>query len=274
MNRRPSARQEPDGVEYRPGTVRLVAPVILAAALIVAACSSGGAARPATTSSSLDGRTFLSTKMEGHDLVKGTTVRMTFKDGRIGISAGCNQMSGAYAIDGGRLTIGQMAMTEMGCDPALMAQDTWVGGFVDGATVTLAGDTLTLAQGGVTMTLVDRKVADPDRPLQGTHWGLDGIVSGDAVSSVPTGGSAGLTIKDGKLQVETGCNTGIATVEVSDKTLTIGPMVLTKKACAPDATAVQQAMTTVLSGTVRYTIEADLLTLTAGPAGLMLRAGS
>ena len=202
----------------------------------------------------------------------GTTVRLTFDAGRIGINAGCNQMGGSYTVVDGHLKPGQMMTTEMGCEPALMAQDAWVGTFLDGASMTLAGDTLTLKNGDVTMTLVDRVVADPDRPLEGTTWVLDGIASGDTVSSVPAGVTAGLTIADGQMQVETGCNTGNASVTATATTLTIGPLALTKKACAPDATSVQDAMTAVLAGQVQHTIEADVLTLTAGQAGLTLRA--
>jgi heat shock protein HslJ len=245
----------------------------LAFALVVTACSvGGGAASPSPAS--LDGRTFLSTDVDGHDLVPGTTVRLTFEAGRIGISAGCNQMGGAYAIADGRLTIGQMMTTEMACEEPLMAQDTWVASFLGGAAVTLSGDTLTLRNGDVTMTLTDREVADPDRPLEGTRWVLDGIVTGDAVSSVPAGVIAALTIANGRMEVEAGCNTGGAPVTVDDTTLTIGPLALTKRACAADAMAVEQAMTTVLSGKVDISIEADVLTLTAGDAGLMLRAAT
>lgn len=252
--------------------MRLVASVLFAAALVVGGCAGGGAASASTLT--LDGRTFLSTSVQGHDLVAGSTIRLTFQPGRIGISAGCNQMSGAYDIVDGDLKTGQMATTEMGCDPPRMQQDTWVGAFIDGSTVALAGDTLTLGHGDVTMTLTDRKVADPDRPLEGTRWVLDGIVAGDAVSSVPAGVTAALTISNGQLQVETGCNTGIATVQATATTLAIGPLTLTKKACAQDATSVQQAVTAVLSGRVGYTIEAGVLMLTQGQAGLTLRAAA
>ncbi|OGO57988.1 MAG: hypothetical protein A2Z32_01710 [Chloroflexi bacterium RBG_16_69_14] len=252
--------------------MRIIASFIVAAALVVGACAGGGAASPSPAS--LDGRTFLSTNVQGHDLVPGSTVRMRFQDGQLGISAGCNQMSGRYAIVDGRLTTGQMAMTEMACDEPLMAQDTWVAAFVGGAAVTLAGDTLTLKNGDVTMTLTDREVADPDRPLGGTRWVLDGIVSGDAVSSVPAGVTAALTISNGQMQVEAGCNAGSASVAVTDTTLSIGPLGLTKKACVPEAMAVERAVTSVLSGKVGYSIEADALTLTTDGAGLMLRAAS
>lgn len=222
----------------------------------------------------LDGRTFLSTTVQAHDLVPGSTIRLSFRDGRLGVSAGCNQMSGSYAVVDGRLTTGQMMTTEMGCDPSLMTQDTWVAGFLDGATIVLAGETLTLTQDGVTMTLTDRKVADPDRPLEGTRWVVDGIVAGDAVSSVPGGVTASIIIENGQMLVDTGCNTGSTTVVTTDSTMTIGPLVLTKKACAPAAASVEQAVVATLAGPVRYEIEADSLTLSADGSGLMLRAAS
>lgn len=256
--------------------MKLLTALLLAAALIILGCSaSGGAASPAPSPGSLDGRTFLSTNVQGRDLVPGSTVRMTFgSGGQLGISAGCNHMSGGYTIVDGRLTTGQMAMTEMACAEPLMAQDTWVAAFVGGAALTLAGDTLTLKNGDVTMTLTDRVVADPDRPLEGTRWVVDGIVTGDAVSSVPMGVIAALTISNGKMHVEAGCNTGAAAVTVTDTTLTIGPLALTKRACAADAMAVERAVTAVLMGTVGYAIEADVLKVTAPGAGLMLRAVS
>jgi heat shock protein HslJ len=273
--------REPGVATYRPGAMRLRTSICLIAALAVVGCAGSGANPVASSpsasspaSAGLDGRTFLSAKVQGHDLVTGSTVRLTFKVGRVGINAGCNQMSGTYDLVDDHLRTGQMMTTEMGCDPPLMAQDTWVGSFIDGATVTLAGDTLTLGHGDVTMTLTDRVVADPDRPLEGTRWVLDGIVAGGAVSSVPAGVTAALTIANGRMQVETGCNTGGATVALNATTLTIGPMALTGRACASDTASVEAAMTAVLSGQITYAIAADVLTLSAGQAGLTLRAAS
>ena len=136
--------------------------VLVATALLVVACASSGTPSPAPAS--LESRTFLSTQIQGHDLVAGTHVRLAFKDGQVGINAGCNLMSGAYQIVDGRLVVGNMVTTEMGCEAPLMAQDQWVGAFVSGATVTLAGDTLTLRNGDITMTVKERDVAAPASP--------------------------------------------------------------------------------------------------------------
>jgi len=220
----------------------------------------------------LEGRTFLSTGVLGRLLVAGSRVRLRFGGGQVGASAGCNSMGGPYTIVGDRLVAHQLATTEMACDPALMDQDRWLASLLDGATIALAGDVLTLAKDGVGLTLLDREVADPDRPLIGTRWVVDGLVSGDAVSSVPAGVVAALTFAAGRVDVEAGCNRGGGAVIVTDSTITFGPIALTKMACPGTAMDVERAVTAVLTGEVRYAIEAGTLTLDAAAAGLTLRA--
>jgi len=253
----------------------------MAAALLVGACGGGSSASPQAPASpapggspraGLDDRTFLSTAIEGRALVAGSRVRLSFQGDRLGASAGCNSMSGSYAIDGGRLVARQLATTEMGCEAPLMEQDQWLGSLLDGATITLDGDTLSLAKDGVRLTLLDREVADPDRPLIGTRWILDGLISGGSVSSVAAGVTAVLTFSNGRVDVEAGCNTGGGTVEIADGLITFGPIALTKMACVAEMMAVERAVTGALSGQVRYTIQAGALTLDAGGKGLTLRA--
>jgi heat shock protein HslJ len=249
--------------------------------ILVAACSAGTGTPPPTTggdppaaadTGGLEGRTFLGTDAFGRALVPGSQVRISFADGQIGASGGCNSMGGPYAIDGDRLVVQQLAMTEMACEPRLMDQDAWLANLLDGASIRLDGDTLTLSKDGAALTLVDREVADPDRPLAGTRWIVDGIVEGDAVSSMPAGVVAALTFSADRVEVEAGCNRGGGAVSVTDTTLTFGPIALTKMACDGGAMEVERLVSGVLSGDVRYTIEAGTLTLDAGAAGLMLRA--
>jgi heat shock protein HslJ len=222
----------------------------------------------------LDGRTFLSTAIDGRGLVAGSRVQLSFEDGTVGASAGCNSMGGPYVVDGGVLRAPQLAMTEMGCEPARMAQDQWLAGLLDGAALTLDGDTLTLAKDGVTLTLVDREVADPDRPLVGTRWVVEGLVSGDAVSSLPAGLQAALVFSDGQVAVEAGCNSGGGAAQVADGTIQFGEIILTRLPCPHQAAAVEAAILAALAPRAGYTIEADVLTLDAGGVGLILRASS
>lgn len=245
--------------------------LVVILAMLVAACG-GGSASPAPTSQTLDGRTFLSTGVDGPALVAGTVIRITFKDGSVSAHAGCNTMSGPYRIDGGTLVVGQLAMTEMGCAQNLMAQDQWVAGLLNGATIALDGNTLTLSLSGIRVTFLDRVVADPDRPLAGTRWVVDGVLRGGTASSVPAGVTASFTFANGTVSIEGGCNTGGGTVKITDTTIEFGPIAMTKKACQQPATAVELAVTQVASGTIAYRIQAGSLTLDAGGVGLTLRA--
>lgn len=256
----------------KPRVLLILATVL---AFAVTACAGGAASSPpgsAAPAAGLDGRTFLSRAVSGRALVAGSTIRLSFKAGSISASAGCNSMSGTYSVDGNVLRVGMMATTEMACQEPLMAQDRWLADLLDGATIALDGNTLTLAKGGVTVTLVDRVVADPDRPLLGTRWIVDGLISGEAVSSVPVGVIAALTFDAGQVAVETGCNSGGGSVTITDRTIAFGSITLTKKGCPRPGTAVELAVTAVLQGQVGYTIEAGRLTLTAGERGLLLRA--
>ena len=97
-------------------------------------------------------------------------------------------------------------------------------------------------------------------------------MDGDAVSSVPAGVTASMRIVDGQLELNAGCNIGGGPVAVTADTLEFGPLMLTKRACEAGPSSVEQAVTTVLTGTVTYTIDADLLTIDAGGPGLVFRA--
>lgn len=253
-----------------PMTRRPLPLLAIAFAVLLAACSS--AAAPSPSPASLDGHTYLSTDLQGAVLVPGTRIRLAFADGSLNANGGCNTMGGTYSIDGDRIRTTQLSMTEMGCDEPRMQQDQWLARLLGDVAFTLDGDTLTLSSGTIRLTLTDKEVATPDQPLEGTTWILDGIVSGDAVSSVPVNVTASIRIAGDRVDLKAGCNTGGGTVEVAADRLTFGSMGLTKMACEPGAMAVETAVVSVLSGTVTYIIDADVLTLDAGSAGLVLRA--
>ena len=89
----------------------------------------------------LDGQTFVAEEATGRELVAGSTLTMTFEDGRLGVNAGCNQMSGAYEVDGTTLAwIDAPIATMMACEPDLMAQDEWIAAVLtDGVEASLDG---------------------------------------------------------------------------------------------------------------------------------------
>lgn len=225
----------------------------------------------------LSGRTLVVIEVtndgEPHPLVSGSQVRFTFDDKTMGITAGCNNLSGDYALDGDALTVGPIGGTEMGCPAPLMDQDAWLAGLFE-EPVTVGGDPLTFRAGSVVLTVADREDVSPDLPLAGTRWRVDGLVSGDAVSSVPGGAEAWLEIaEDGTVRVNTGCNQGSGSVTVGDGTLTFGPLATTRRTCADDAAQqVEKAVLAVLDGETTYAIEERSLSITNGEKGLGFRA--
>ena len=255
--------------------------VLVGAAVLVAACTSSSSSSAASSTPSpdsgaaLDGHAYLSMSVTGRDLVAGSRVRLGFQGGSISVNAGCNTMNGGYQVVDGKLKIGQMASTMMACSQPLMDQDTWLAAFLPGAAVKLDGSTLTLSKDGVVLTLTDVKVANPDRPLEGTMWVVDGIVANNGVSSVPAGVTATLVFTNIAVAVDTGCNTGSGSATHTDATITFGAIALTMKACQGDAATVEKAVTAALTGDQPYSIDGDKLKIGGdGKDGLRLTAGS
>jgi len=251
-------------------------------ALVVTGCSTGADPSPSDGDDpgTIDGRTFLSSDLtqdgEPRPLVAGTQVRLAFADGQVTVNAGCNTIGGTYRVEDGQLLFEGGSMTEMGCDPALHDQDEWVGEFLGSdPELGLNGADLTLSAGGVVMTLVDREVADPDRPLTGTTWTVTSLITGDAVSTVPDGAVATLEFADdGTVLVHTGCNSGSGRFEVSGSTLRFVDVAVTEMACDGPGGELEAIVLPMLgAGEIEFAIEAGALTLMAGDGGLGLTSG-
>ena len=251
--------------------------------LLLAACGDDTTAPPTgEPAQTLDGRTFVGDEVSGHDLVKGSTLRLSFQDGRLEAQAGCNHLSGTGRLDGGVLVGRIDVTTDMGCDRPLMDQDTWLSAFLGSRPeATVSAEALVLAKDGTTITLNDQehvRAMDPI-PLEGTTWALESLIAGSgdegAVSSVPGEHAPTLVIEGGRIRVFTGCNRGSGRVEVDDASLTISALAVTKTACEDGATA-EQAVLAVLEGEVGYVQDYDVLTLTSadGTSGLQYRAVS
>ena len=75
----------------------------------------------------LDGKTFTATETSGWVIVTGSTIQLTFDDGRVSAQAGCNTLSGDATWSDERLVLeGPLASTAMACARGLEAQDQWL----------------------------------------------------------------------------------------------------------------------------------------------------
>jgi heat shock protein HslJ len=125
---------------------------VLAGAGVACASAPTGAG---TSSGWPAGRTFVSSSLTGHTLVAGTRIALTFhRDGMLSAYAGCNYLSGPGRLSGGRLIIGQLRQTLIGCDPDRMSQDHWLASFLTAKPRWyLADDQLQLTSGTAQLTL-------------------------------------------------------------------------------------------------------------------------
>lgn len=257
-----------------------VASVPVVPAVLALTALAGCGDQPATVESGqspedLRGRTFVSTSVTEGDqprqLVADSVVRVEFtEDGRLISDAGCNTGQGAAQLDDGRLVVEDYGTTEMGCPSGLNEQDAWFADFI-GAEPSwrLSGDDLTLSTEETRITMQDREVAQPDQPLEGTRWTLDSFHSGDGPDATARHSAAmekaWVRFVDGKIDAHGGCNGlgGEATVQEADTgyTITFGPLIGTKMACAPDIMEVEQQLADVLTGTVTATVDGDTLQL-------------
>jgi len=263
--------------------------IVLALPLLLAVggCGDGGSSDPGAvgrTVPELDGTSWVATAVTEHGqpraLVAGSELRVEFADGNISIHAGCNGMGGSYTLDEeAELRAGTLSGTMMACDPPLMDQDHWLSDtvFASPLVASVDGDTLTLSREGLELVFTDKSVAAPDALLEGTAWQLDGIRSGETISSVPAGTTTPTfsLAADGTVTLHTGCNGGRATATVSGSTITFGPVMTTKMACADRAgRQTEAAVLAVLDGAVEWSITGKALTLTKGDQGLVYRVAS
>lgn len=263
-------------------TIRRRALVAASAAAVLFAGGCGGT--DSVSAQDLNGTTWVTTTVTRagteSPAANGSTITVTFENGRISVNAGCNTMSAGVTVEDDVLVLdGAMASTQMACDTELMNQDAWLSQFLSSKPeVTVDGSTMTLTSGESELTLTDRKVAQPDLPLEGTAWSLESMGSGTgangSVSSVPAGVTSTLTVEGSKLLLKAGCNSGSGSVEVTDTTMKIGPIATTKMMCPPDAMSVETAVLAVLTGTVKYSIDSSQLTITGATGSLTYTGAS
>jgi len=246
----------------------VLAPTLLA--LLLTACAAGTSSSPPashTPQGDLAGHSFVGDQVSVNgarkQLAKGTTIHVTFSPRAIAASAGCNQMSGPATWQDGTLHVGDLAMTQIGCEKPLMRQDDWLSGFLSSApTWKQSGATLTLTGNGTVITLTDKEIAMPDTTLTGRTWRLTTTTDGDVGGSVPSGVTSTLQFgDDGRVQVRPGCNTGNGSYTVASDSITFGAIAVTMMACPDPQMRVEHTVLQVLQGAVPFSIDGDQLTL-------------
>ncbi len=255
-------------------TVLLLGVASIGLSLLGACGGSDSVGEPRSRAEQLDGRTFVAQQLSQDGaslpLAPGSTMTVGFSGGKLTASAGCNTMGGSFTIEGTALVVGTLAMTEMACAEAIMAQEQWLSHLLSSKpTVGIEGVSLTLAGEGSTAVLIDRAVAEAAPPIRGTTWLLTTVITGQTASTPPTGVESTLLIEGDRLTIQGGCNRGGATVTITDGVLTTGPFMMTKMACEPAGQALDQTLLDVFGAAPTSRVEGQNLFIDADTTSLV-----
>jgi heat shock protein HslJ len=240
---------------------------LLALLFVVAGC----ATQPGAPAGWPVGREFWSTSVtengQDHPLVAGTRIKMSFaaQDPIVVADAGCNAINAYGAIKTDRIIVNDIAETAMGClAPGVSEQDQWIADFLhSGPAWQLSGDALVLTSGDRVIHLVDRKTVDPDRPLVGTRWTVNGAFDMNTAHTTAAPTPAWIMFgAGGSFTADTGCATLTATYTQSNDAVTLGSVRRVARPCDAAQASVDSDITRALAGQVNVTIAYSTMRLT------------
>jgi heat shock protein HslJ len=179
-------------------------------------------------------------------------------------SAGCNNYSAAYEVNGGEMTIGPAASTMMACQspPGIMEQEGLyleALGLVAGYRIQGSKLELTNAEGKTKITYTE---VEPTS-LVGTTWvathynngkgGVTTLLAGTEITAVFG--------EDGTVAGSASCNNYSAGYEVSGDSISIGPAATTRMMCSEPEGIMEQenAYLAALQSAATYRIEGERL---------------
>lgn len=244
--------------------------VTLVAVVLLAACGSdgdgeaaggsggsGGSGREPLRSDMalLEAASFVSTSVEGRDLLPGTEVRLSFDEETLAVSGGCNTSFGAFTLDDG--TLGwesDPASTMIACSEEEADQDAWVADLLTtGVAVTTDGADLHLASGDVSLVL-EREPPVALESLLGRTWSVVGTLTDGTTSRLPSRVRTPRLVvgDDGLARLDTGCNTGRTRVQVDRVSVSFAPPTVTRVSCREPDRTIERIVLSVVDGRSDY----------------------
>lgn len=267
---------KPDSRRQRQASV-IRAALILCIGLALPACGGDAVASPSAAPADLSGAWTLDvgTGPEGDlEILENHPITLSIEGSEISGSAACNSYGARIErpITGG-VTIGEVGMTAMGCDAAVMASEA---AYVDALSrveeILPDGERLVLRGDDVTLEFV-RLPPVPTAELVGTTWLIETVVVGD-VAAAPVGDRATLLLTDdGGIQGSTGCRSFTGAWVEADGQIQATRLAMGDEECAAEIAAQDSHVVSVIGDGFRASVEGDLLTLMdPGGVGLVYRA--
>jgi heat shock protein HslJ len=238
--------------------------VVLVAAGLLAACGSDrdGEATGAPGREPLHGdmalleaATFVSTSVEGRELVPGTELRLSFDEETLAVTGGCNTAFGAFSVEDGTLSWESgPATTMMACSDEDAVQDQWVADLLGaGVAATTDGADLHLTTDDVSLVLEREPPVDLNT-LLGRTWSVVGTLSDGSTSRLPSRVRTPRLVvgENGLARLDTGCNTGRTRVQVDRVSVSFAPPTTTRVRCPEPDRTIERIVLSVVDGRSDY----------------------
>jgi len=189
-------------------------------------------------------------------VINGTALNISFDAETAAGSAGCNNYTGSYAVDGEKISFGPQATTRMFCsDPeGIMEQESEYLAALQGVTrFEIQGDRMDMyfEDGTRAATFYLTKPVE----LSGTAWNVHSYNNGrGGVTSVIIGTELNVNFEDDAVAGLAGCNNYNGSYEVEGQAIRIGPLATTRKSCSdPEGIMEQETeFLAALQGAVRF----------------------
>ncbi|WP_370413956.1 META domain-containing protein [Streptomyces fradiae] len=247
--------------------------------LSLSACGTGQGTGPGAAAGSPDlpvagtSWTIAAATVDGVRSVAPAGAQLDFeKNGQAHGTSGCNGFGADVAVKGDTLTVSPGPVTAIGCpDDRQRFETALLKAFTGELKGKQSGTSLVLASADGRNSV--ELTAEPDAPLLGTTWKVDGLVSGGddgegTASSLPAGSGTKARLvlgADGRATGNLGCNNFSAAVRVDEKarTLTVeGPAATTRMICTGPQMALETRLYELLDGPLSYRLNHRTLTLT------------
>ena len=185
-------------------------------------------------------------------------VTLRFESGRLSGYSGCNNFSGGYRIEDGRLAVGPVASTQMACpEPGASIERAFHQALAGTLQYSIDGDALTLASAsGATL----RFGRQPPPRLAGVKWKVTSFNNGrQAVVGVVGDSRLEISFDDGKVSGDAGCNTFHGNYTSGDGTVAIGPLATSRRACEEPLMTQEREFLAALASAVKWSIDGNAL---------------
>ena len=253
------------------------AALLLSFGIVLVACGGGAVASPSTAPADLSGAWSLDagTGPDGDlDILEDHPITLTIEGSEMSGTAACNSYGARIErpITGG-VTIGEVGMTAMACDAAVMVSEAQ---YVDALSrveeIVPEGERLVLRGDDVTLEFV-RLPPIPTAELVGTTWLIETVVVGD-IAAAPVGDPATLLLTDdGRMEGSTGCRSFTGTWVEAGNQIQATRLAMGDEECAAEFAEQDSHVVSVIGDGFQPSVEGDLLTLMdPGGVGLVYRA--